>query len=81
MIIGASAGIITNPGACLIVGAFGGIISSLGYSYMHDILKNRISIHDTAGVHNVHGIPGILGGLVSAAAIAAYNSDPLTNQD
>ncbi len=52
-------------------------MSSLGYTYLYDFFKDRVGLHDTAGVHNVHGIPGILGGLISAAVIAAYNSDPL----
>ncbi len=79
VIIGASAGIFTNPGAALIVGAFGGVVSSLCFSYLHDYLKKRIGLHDTAGVHNLHGIPGLLGGLISGVAVAVYNSDPLTN--
>jgi ammonia channel protein AmtB len=36
-------------------------------------------LQDTCGVHNLHGIPGFLGGLFSAIAIAAYSSDPITN--
>jgi ammonia channel protein AmtB len=37
-------------------------------------------LQDTCGVHNLHGIPGFLGGLFSAIAIAAYASDPITDQ-
>jgi ammonium transporter Rh len=32
-----------------------------------------LGIYDTCGVHNLHGIPGVLGGIVSAIAAAAYN--------
>jgi ammonium transporter Rh len=81
VIIGASSGLFTNPGASLIVGAFGGVVSSLSFSYLHDILKDKIGLHDTAGVHNLHGLPGILGGLISAIAIAVYTSDPLSNSE
>ena len=81
VIIGASSRILTNPGAALIIGCFGGIVSSLGYTYLYDFFKDKVGLHDTAGVHNVHGIPGILGGLISAAVIAAYNSDPLNNEE
>ncbi len=56
-------------------------MSSLGFSYLQDILRVRFKLHDTAGVHNLHGIPGILGGLISAIAIAVYNSDPLNNPE
>ncbi len=40
-------------------------------------MKDKFKIYETAGVHNVHGLPGILGGLISAIAIVAYTSDPL----
>lgn len=81
VIIGASAGLFTNPGASLIVGAFGGVVSSLGFSYLHDYLKEKFGLYDTSGVHNLHGIPGLLGGLISAVAVAVYNSDPLGNPE
>lgn len=42
-------------------------------------MREKLGLHDTAGVHNLHGIPGILGGLISAVAVAVYNSDPLNN--
>ena len=76
MIIGACSGIFTNSGASLIVGAFGGVVASLGFSFLQDKLRSK-GIYDTAGVHNLHGMPGILGGLISAIAIAVYTSDPL----
>ena len=81
VIIGASSGVLINPGASLIIGCFGGIVASLGYTYLDPIFKNKVGLNDTAGVHNVHGIPGIVGGLVSAAVIASYNSDPLNNSE
>jgi len=35
-------------------------------------LERKFHIHDTCGVHNLHGIPGLLGALISIilAAIA-----------
>jgi ammonium transporter Rh len=46
-----------------------------------------LGIYDTCGVNNLHGIPGVLGGIVSAITAAAYNSSStldsyiLTNLD
>lgn len=76
MIIGASSGLLINSGASLIVGAIGGVVTSLGFSYMHIFLINKFRIFDTVGVINLHGIPGILGGIISGIVIAIYNSDP-----
>jgi ammonium transporter Rh len=79
VIIGACSGLFTNSGASLIVGAFGGVVSTLGYSFFQDFLKEKIGLYDTAGVNNLHGIPGVLGGLISAIAISVYTTDPLNN--
>lgn len=37
-----------------------------------NVLASKLKIHDPAGVHNLHGIPGVLAGLAGAimAAIA-----------
>lgn len=35
----------------------------------------RFRVHDTCGVHNLHGMPGILGGIVSIIAVATMNAD------
>ncbi|XP_057612374.1 ammonium transporter Rh type C isoform X2 [Chionomys nivalis] len=36
-------------------------------------LESRLRIQDTCGIHNLHGIPGIIGGIVGAVT-AAYSS-------
>ena len=42
-------------------------------------LEEWIGLYDTCGIHNLHGIPGILGGIFSAIIIAAYTSVPLAS--
>jgi ammonium transporter Rh len=46
----------------MIVGSIAGTVSTLGYKYLLEILK-RVHIHDTCGVHNLHGMPGVISGL------------------
>ncbi|CAF3750656.1 unnamed protein product [Rotaria sordida] len=46
----------------MIIGSLAGIISTLGYKYLLELLK-KIRIHDTCGVHNLHGMPGVFSGL------------------
>lgn len=41
-----------------------GVLSSWGFSYCSDFLEARMGLKDTCGVHNLHGMPGVFGGLV-----------------
>jgi ammonium transporter Rh len=45
--------------------------------YLTKFLSVKIKLMDTCGVHNLHGIPGLLGGILSSIAIAAYRSSPM----
>ena len=72
VIIGAPAGILYNPGAALLIGFIGGIISTLGFEYLSPYLKEKFGLYDTCGVNNLHGIPGMLGGIISAICCAVY---------
>lgn len=64
--VGSSADIIVMPFGAMLCGFVTGIISSLGFAYLSTFLRKRINLHDTCGVVNLHGIPGVIGGLVSA---------------
>lgn len=79
MAIGAPSGILTNMAGALSIGLAAGIISTLGFKYISEALENLIGLSDTCGVHNLHGIPGLLGGILSAIAVASYATDPLEN--
>lgn len=72
--IGASADIIVQPFGSMIVGFVAGTVSSFGFAYLSSYLRKAIFLHDTCGVHNLHGMPGIIGGLTSAI-IASRGGD------
>lgn len=38
-------------------------------------LESRLHIQDTCGVHNLHGIPGIIGGIAGAVTASIANID------
>lgn len=40
------------------------------FSPLQPILASSLGIQDTCGVHNLHGMPGILGGLAGIVAVA-----------
>jgi len=72
--IGTSADILLYPGWALLIGAVAGIISCWGFEKLGGILEAKYGIYDTCGVNNLHGIPGVIGGLVGAL-ITAFSSE------
>ncbi|TRY87255.1 hypothetical protein DNTS_031756 [Danionella cerebrum] len=58
----------------LIVGFFCGIISTLGYIYFTPFLEEKLKIQDTCGIHNLHAMPGVIGGIVGAISAAAASN-------
>jgi ammonium transporter Rh len=72
--IGASADIIVMPFGAMLTGFIAGVVSSFGYGYLSRFLQKHIYLHDTCGVHNLHGMPGVIGGIVSAI-VASRGSD------
>ncbi len=64
--MGAAANMYTTPWGAMFVGLVAGIFSTFGYSYLQAALANRIGLYDSCGILNLHGIPGIIGGVASA---------------
>ncbi|XP_070517722.1 rhesus blood group-associated glycoprotein Rh50 isoform X2 [Cardiocondyla obscurior] len=64
--IGTAAGMMCEPLGALIIGALSGVISVLGYKYLTPFIQKHLHIHDTCGVHNLHGMPGVLAGVFGA---------------
>jgi len=62
--VGAIADMIIQPYGALIIGSLAGIISTIGFQYITPAL-NRGFLHDTCGVNNLHGVPGLLSALAS----------------
>ncbi|XP_011496592.1 PREDICTED: ammonium transporter Rh type A [Ceratosolen solmsi marchali] len=76
--IGTAAGMMCEPVGSLMIGSAAGMISVLGYKYLTPLIQKHLRIHDTCGIHNLHGMPAILAGLFGAlfaglATEADYN--------
>jgi ammonium transporter Rh len=67
--IGASVANIT-PGWSMIIGSIAGAISVIGFAVIQPRLQKLTGGIDTAGVHNLHGMPGVFGGLVAMALVS-----------
>ena len=74
--VGSSADLVIGPSFSLLIGMIAGIMSTIGYNKIQPFLQRKLRIHDTCGVNNLHGIPGIIGGL-SGAISASFTSDEL----
>ncbi|XP_063295829.1 ammonium transporter Rh type B [Pelobates fuscus] len=73
--VGTSAEMMLTPFGAMIAGCLAGIISVLGYKFLTPVLDSKLKIQDTCGVHNLHGMPGILGALIGVIVAAAATAD------
>ncbi|NXC21224.1 RHBGB protein, partial [Corythaeola cristata] len=74
-VMGMAGEMLVTPFGALIAGFLAGLISSLGFRFLTPILRSRLKIQDTCGVHNVHGLPGILGALLGTLLTALATAD------
>merc|ERR1719378_1012792 len=68
--VGTMADMVIKPWGAIFVGMAAGTLSTLGYTYITPFMNKRFKIHDTCGIHNLHGMPGVLsavGGAIAAA--------------
>jgi ammonium transporter Rh len=68
--IGAVADMLVYPVGAILIGAAGGIISVVGYNKITPYLEGKLGLHDTCGIHNLHGMPSLISA-ISACIIAA----------
>ncbi|XP_053140131.1 ammonium transporter Rh type A isoform X2 [Hemicordylus capensis] len=68
--VGSCADLEILPCGAMLIGSIAGIISVVGFKYLTPFLASRMNIQDTCGVHNLHGLPGVLGGIGSIIAAA-----------
>ncbi|NXQ98766.1 RHAG protein, partial [Sagittarius serpentarius] len=68
--VGTCADLSIHPFAAMCIGSIAGIISVLGFRFLTPFLASKLKIQDTCGVHNLHGLPGILGGIAGIIVTA-----------
>ena len=68
--IGATVANVT-PGWSMLIGLIAGAISVVGYTIIQPRLQKATGGVDTCGVHNLHGMPGILGGIIALGLVAS----------
>jgi hypothetical protein len=72
--VGSSSDLVIGPSGAMLIGLVAGIVSVFGYEKVQPFLARKIGLDDTCGVHNLHGMPGILGAVAGAiSAMSAGN--------
>jgi ammonium transporter Rh len=66
--IGATCNVVAPAGA-FGIGALAGGLCVVGYVVVQPRLQKALKIVDTCGVHNLHGMPGLLGGLMAIVVV------------
>lgn len=61
------------PGGAFIVGILAGVLSTYGFAILQPKLEGFLKKTDTCGVINLHGLPGILGGLAALLVVSGIN--------
>lgn len=69
--VGSSADLVIQPWGAALIGSIAGVVSTFGYVYLSPFFERKFSLHDTCGVQNLHGIPGIMGGLAGVISAAS----------
>ena len=72
VVIGAPSSVVYRPGVAILIGFTTGIISTISFHKLTPKLLQCIGLYDTCRIHNLHGIPGLLGGIWSAIIVAFY---------
>lgn len=68
--VGAIGNFVIQPWGAILVGIVAAVVSVCGYQYLTPLMASRLKIHDTCGVHNLHGMPAIIAAIGSAVASA-----------
>ncbi len=72
--VGSSSDLVIGPFGALIIGCVAGILCVLGYVYVSHFIEKYFRVADTCGVNNLHGMPGIMGGIGGAISAAMAGS-------
>ncbi|MDI3463920.1 MAG: Ammonium transporter [Nitrospira sp.] len=66
--IGSTCNLVSPTGA-FGIGLLAGVLSVIGFVFIQPMLESKIKLIDTCGVHNLHGMPGLLGGLCAIVVV------------
>jgi len=68
--IGASSNLPVTPFFAMAVGVIAGTVSTCGFNKLQSKVEASLGIHDSCGVHNLHGMPALIGTIAVSIAVA-----------
>ena len=72
--VGSASDLVVTGGTAMAIGGLAGIVSAIGFLKLSKFLNDKIQLHDTCGVHNLHGLPGVLGAVIGAISASLADS-------
>lgn len=78
--VGTTSNMMLGPVGAQVIGVLAGFLSVSGYVFIQPLLETKFGIFDTCGVHNLHGMPGVLAGIAGIivtglANVSRYNTE------
>lgn len=74
--IGATCNLV-NPAGAFAIGLAAGGLSVIGFAWIQPKMEAKLKIIDTCGVHNLHGLPGLFGGLTAIIVVPGIAASQL----
>ncbi len=65
---------LASPGAAFVIGVVAGGVSTFGFAVLQSKVERLLNGVDTCGVMNLHGMPGLLGGLVAVFIVKGIDT-------
>jgi len=76
--VGTTADMMIEPWGAMAIGVAASLISVIGFKYLTPFIDHKLKMRDSCGVHNLHGMPGVLAGIAgiivtTQASFATYS--------
>lgn len=74
--VGVSSNLVIEPVGAMIVGICAGGVSVVGFNFVQSWVEKNFNLHDSCGVHNLHGMPAIVGSIAVSIAVSMSSTKP-----